>query len=279
MIEADSIASPVADASALIGALRGRTVVVKYGGAAMGGDDAERLFARDAARLARAGVRLVVVHGGGNEVTALASKLGIEAEFVGGHRRTSSEMLDVVTMMLAGKVNKNLVRLINVAGGEAVGICGVDSNLLVARRMAGADLGHVGEVAMVNKGLLDLLLANGMTPVVAPVAIGEDGELYNINADLAAGGVAAALGADSLIYMSNIAGIEANGSVIAEMSSAEANELIASGVINGGMIPKITSALDAINAGVGSVRIVDGRLPHALMTAIVGDGGTKVREE
>jgi acetylglutamate kinase len=258
-------------------ALQGRTLVVKYGGAAMG-EELEERVAADVAWLFMAGVRLTVVHGGGAEVTALASRLGIEAEFVGGHRRTSEEMLDVAMMALGGKVNKGLVRRINLAGGEAVGICGVDSNLLVARKLSGEiDLGYVGEVAAVNAALLDLLMKNDMIPVIAPIGIGTDGTIYNINADLAAGAVASALGADTLIYMSNIEGIEADGSLLAHITREEAHGLIERGAITGGMIPKITSALAALDTGVRSVRIVDGRNPGALMRAVMGEGGTGVR--
>lgn len=256
-----------------------RWAVIKYGGAAMEGNYSEEMFAEELLALAEGGITPVVVHGGGAEMTRMAAAMGIEAEFVAGQRRTDARMLEVVVMVLAGSINKNLVRAIQSAGGNAVGLCGVDNALLVARKLGGdaGDLGFVGEVTAVNTRFLSLLCDGGMIPVIAPVGLGDGGELYNINADLAAAAVAGALGAEMLVYMSNIPGVEVDGAVVPTLSRAEAEGLIERGTIRGGMIPKVTSAFEALEAGAASVRIIDGRTPGALRGLLAGDGvGTAI---
>ncbi len=254
-----------------------RTVVIKYGGAALAASAPDSCFAEDLMSLRRAGTHVVVVHGGGHEVTALAARLEVEAEFVKGQRRTDSQMMDAVTMALAGTVNTQLVRSINASGGRAVGLSGVDGDLLVARRLTEPDLGLVGRVEQVNVQLLDLLLRGGYTPVIATLGSGAEGAVYNINADLAAGAVAAALGADLLVYMSDVEGVRNGGEIIPLMTAEEARELIACGVIHGGMIPKVESALEAVDGGVASVRIIDGRRPGALRQLLDGEAvGTAI---
>ncbi|MDB5035870.1 MAG: acetylglutamate kinase [Chlorobi bacterium] len=257
----------------------GSTVVIKYGGAAMSGEAAESGFARDVVALRNAGVNVVVVHGGGEETTRMAARLGVEVEFVQGHRRTDETMIEIVTMVLGGRVNKNITRLINLAGAAAIGLCGVDHELIRARKLdhEAGDLGLVGEVESVNVEFIRLLLGSGIIPVIAPLGLGKDGEVYNINADPAAAAIAAALNADALIYMSNIAGIDVGGIVAGVLTTEEGEELIACGTISGGMIPKVRSAFAALKAGVRSVRIIDGRVPHILPELLSGRGtGTAI---
>ncbi len=263
------------------GDLAGRTVVVKYGGAAMAASGPDGDFVREIIALRSAGARVVVVHGGGSEVTALAARLEVEAEFVKGQRRTDSRMMQAVTMALAGTVNTELVRLINSLGGAAVGLSGVDGDLLRARRLAEPDLGLVGVVDAVNVPLLDLLLGAGYIPVIATIGSGEAGAVYNINADVAAGAVAGAMGAGMLVYMSDVEGVCRDGGLLSEITPEEARELILLGVIHGGMVPKVESALAALEGGVRSVHIIDGRVPGTLRgvlegrrsgTAIIGEG-------
>jgi acetylglutamate kinase len=259
--------------------LAGQWVVIKYGGAAMSGEYTDAMFAADLIALADAGAHPVVVHGGGAEMTRVAATMGIEAEFVAGQRRTDARMLEVVMMVLAGSINKGLVATIGSVGGSAVGLCGADNRLLAARRLrSGAgDLGFVGEVTKVNTSLLGLLREGGMIPVIAPVGIGDGGELYNINADLAAGAVAGALGASMLIYMSNIPGVKVGGEVTPRLTRGEATKLIADGEISGGMIPKVSSAFAALDAGAAMVRIIDGRAPGPLRDLLAGAGcGTAI---
>lgn len=261
--------------------LPGRTVVVKYGGAAMAASGPDGDFVREIIALRSAGARVVVVHGGGSEVTALAARLEVEAEFVNGQRRTDSRMMGAVTMALAGTVNTELVRLINSLGGAAVGLSGVDGDLLRARRLAEPDLGLVGVVEDVNVPLLDLLLNAGYIPVIATIGSGEGGAVYNINADVAAGAVAGAMGAGMLVYMSDVEGVRRDGVLLPEITTEEARELILLGVIHGGMVPKVESALAALEGGVTSVHIIDGRVPGTLRgvlegrrngTVIIGEG-------
>ena len=244
-------------------------MVVKYGGAAMEDETLKGGFALDVAALRAAGVNVTVVHGGGNEITDLAERLGVKTEFVEGHRRTSEEMLDVATMVLAGRVNKDLVRRINAAGSSAIGLCGLDNNMVVARRRGGyPDLGLVGDVVGVKGSFLRMLMGTGLVPVVAPIAAGIDGESFNVNADVVAGAIASALDAEVLLYMSNIRGIEVEGRIAERLTGSEAERLIAGGTIGGGMIPKVRAAVAALEAGARAVRIVDGRDHRSLLHAL-----------
>lgn len=251
------------------------TFVIKLGGAAMTEESLRETFAKDVTLLRKIGINVVIVHGGGKETTDLANRLGIETRFVDGLRFTDTEMMRVVLMVLAGSVNKEIVRLINRWGGNAVGLCGVDHSLLEARRQSngGIDLGLVGEVSAVNTPFLRLLLDNGMMPVIAPIGIGPDGTLYNINADLAAAAVAQALPAEKLVYLSDVEGVIADGCVVSTLRRSEAEELMRNGAISGGMIPKVQSALASVDAGVRKVHIVDGRIRHSLLLEIFTDEG------
>jgi len=255
------------------------TIVVKYGGSAMSSRKLEEGFASEIAGLVRSGYRVAIVHGGGNEITGLAERLGIETHFVGGHRHTSPEMMDLVVMTLAGKINKQLVRLLSGAGLRSVGMCGVDGGILKAEQLLSehGDLGQVGRVVDVDPSIPNLMIDGGIVPVIAPVALGADGRFYNVNADLAATAIAVALRADLLLFMSDIDGVKIGGDVVPTLTSEEARRAIEIGEITGGMIPKIDAAIDAVSAGVGGVQIVNGRYPELLEKMIGGEGiGTRI---
>jgi acetylglutamate kinase len=254
---------------------RGADVVVKYGGAAMSDAALKDAVARDVAALSRLGVRITLVHGGGPEIDALLGRLGKKAVFIDGLRRTDAETLDVVCMTLAGKVNKGLVGLIHAAGGRAVGLCGADGAVLrVEKRRGEPDLGFVGEITRTDASLLELLLSNGFTPVVATIGVDEAGALFNVNADTAAAAVAVALRAEKLISLTDVDGVlDADGSPIRSIRAREAGRLIAGGVVGGGMIPKVECCAAAVEGGLSEALIVDGRVPSALSRALSGGGG------
>jgi acetylglutamate kinase len=253
----------------------GKTFVIKYGGAVMTEERLKQTFAKDVTILRKIGINIIIVHGGGKEITATAESLGIATTFVDGQRFTDEKMIEVVLMVLAGQINKEIVNLINTNGGNAIGLCGVDNMLLRARKLVtdGKDLGLVGEITSVNVPFLGLLLQNGMMPVIAPIGVGEGGQLYNINADLAAGAVAATLKAEKLVYLSDTEGILVKEKLVSSMTKNEANRFIAQGDIFGGMIPKVTSAFDTLDAGVNKVHIIDGRIKHSLLLEIFTDEG------
>jgi acetylglutamate kinase len=253
----------------------GKTFVIKYGGAAMTDPLLKETFGKDVTILRKIGINIVIVHGGGKEITDIAKKLGIETKFVDGQRYTDEKMVEVVQMVLAGKINKEIVNLINRNDGGAIGLSGVDNMLLCAEKLVEgeADLGLVGKVTSVNVPFIELLLKNGMMPVIAPVGVGSDGTTYNINADLAAGAIASALKAEKLVYLSDIEGIVINKKRISTMTETEAERLIEQGAIFGGMIPKVKSAFTTLNAGVKKVHIVDGRIKHSLLLEIFTDEG------
>ncbi len=252
---------------------RGKTVVIKYGGSAMDEADLKEPFALDVILLKFVGINPVIVHGGGPQIGALMKRLGKEPRFVGGMRVTDEETIDVVEMVLVGRINSAIVGLINHHGGKAVGLSGKDSRLLRARRRLhkgpkgeDIDIGLVGDVVAVNAEPIRLLEDNGYTPVIAPVGVGDAGETYNINADLAAGEIAAALGAEKLIHLTDVAGIkDAQGHLISTLSRKEAERLMREGVIDGGMLPKVESALRALEGGTAKAHIIDGRVPHAIL--------------
>jgi len=252
---------------------RGKTVVIKYGGSAMEEADLKEPFALDVILLKFVGINPVIVHGGGPQIGALMKRLGKEPRFVGGMRVTDEETMDVVEMVLVGKINTAIVALINHHGGKAVGLSGKDSRLLRARRRLhrspqgeDVDIGLVGDVVAVNAEPIRLLEDNGYTPVIAPVGVGDEGETYNINADLAAGEIAAALGAEKVIHLTDVAGIkDGNGALISTLSRKEAERLMREGVIDGGMLPKVESALRALEGGTAKAHIIDGRVPHAIL--------------
>jgi acetylglutamate kinase len=253
----------------------GKTFVIKYGGAVMTDDRLKQTFAKDVTILRKIGINIIIVHGGGKEITATAETLGIPTTFVDGQRYTDEKMIEVVLMVLAGQINKEIVNLININGGNAIGLCGVDNLLLRARKLVteGRDLGLVGEITSVNVPFLSLLLQNGMMPVIAPVGVGDGGQLYNINADLAAGAVATALKAEKLVYLSDTEGILVKEKLVSSMTKSEASRFIDEGDIFGGMIPKVTSAFDTLAAGVNKVHIIDGRIKHSLLLEIFTDEG------
>jgi len=253
----------------------GKTFVIKYGGAAMTDSRLKATFAKDVTILRKIGINMVIVHGGGKEITDLATKLDLETRFVNGQRHTDDAMLDAVLMVLAGKLNKEIVNLINTNSGNAVGLCGVDNGLLRGRRHTpdGNDLGLVGEVTFVHTTFLNSLLASGLMPVIAPLAMGENGEILNTNADLAASAIASALKAEKLVYLSDIEGVLVNGALVSTLTKSRANALINESAITGGMIPKVRSAFDTVDAGVRKVHIIDGRVKHSLLLEIFTDEG------
>ncbi|MGH7276483.1 MAG: acetylglutamate kinase [Candidatus Rokuibacteriota bacterium] len=252
---------------------RGKTVVIKYGGAAMERADLKEPFALDVILLRLVGINPVIVHGGGPQIGALMKRLGKEPRFVGGMRVTDEETVEIVEMVLVGKINKQIVGLINHHGGKAVGLSGKDAGLLRARRRAHRlpsgeemDLGLVGEVEAVNTEPIRLLEDNGFIPVIAPVGVGSAGETYNINADLVAGEIAAALGAEKLIHLTDVQGIlDSSGRLVSTLNRKEAERLMGAGVIDGGMLPKVESSLRALEGGTGKAHIIDGRVPHAIL--------------
>jgi acetylglutamate kinase len=257
-------------------AFQGKTLVIKYGGAAMEKADLKEQFAQDVLLLRLVGLRPVIVHGGGPQIGALMKRLGKEPRFVGGMRVTDPETMDIVEMMLGGKINKEIVGQINVHGAHAVGLSGKDGNLLRARKRlhkmpdgSMVDIGLVGDVEAVNGDMIRLLVESGLIPVIAPIGVGADGETYNINADLVAGDVAAALRAEKLIHLTDVQGIKGDdGKLITRLTKREAERLIKNNVIDGGMLPKVESALKAIEGGAAKAHIIDGRIPHAVLLEV-----------
>jgi acetylglutamate kinase len=245
----------------------GKVIVVKYGGAAMDQAPLAASFAQDVALLQSAGILPVVVHGGGPQVTRVSAQLGIETTFVDGVRVTDAETLDVATMVLAGKLNTDVVASLVAGGVRAVGLSGVDGGLLMARKQAAPDLGFVGEVVHVNADVVRTLMAERFVPVVASIAVDEAGQAYNVNADVVAAELAIALGAGKLVFLGDVPGlIGPSGDLLSELSAAQCLDLLGQdGVVEGGMIPKLESAVDAIKAGVGRIHLVDGRVEHALV--------------
>ena len=256
----------------------GTTFVVKYGGNAMTEESLKNAFARDIVLMKLVGINPIVVHGGGPQIGTLLQRLGIESRFVNGMRVTDSETMDVVQMVLGGLVNQEIVSLINTHGGRAVGITGKDSNLVLAKKLTMPpelnaseiiDIGHVGEITQINAEILIALSQSAFIPVIAPIGVGTAGESYNINADIVAGRIAAELKAEKLMLLTNTPGIlDGEGETISETNEADINDLIAKGIVSDGMLPKVQCALEAVNAGVRSVQIIDGRLPHALLLEI-----------
>lgn len=264
----------------------GKTIVVKFGGNAMTDQALQNSFARDIVLMKHVGMNPIVVHGGGPQIGELLNKLNLKSEFVDGMRVTDSETMDVVEMVLGAAVNKQIVSLINRNGGQAIGITGKDANLLQAKKLEVTrqtpemlepeiiDIGHVGEVKSVNRSVIDSLVASNFIPVIAPIGVGDDGASYNINADLVAGKVAEVLQAEKLMLLTNVAGLQDKaGDVLTGLTTERVDELIADGTIYGGMLPKISCALDAVKCGTSSAHIIDGRVPHAVLLEIFTDTG------
>jgi acetylglutamate kinase len=256
----------------------GRTVVVKYGGAAMKDGSLKEGVIRDLVFMACVGIRPVLVHGGGPEINSWLEKIGIEPQFKDGLRVTDAATMDVVEMVLVGRVNKEIVSLINQSGARAVGLCGKDGNLITARPDGREGIGFVGEVSGVNVDILNTLVKSGYIPVVSSVAADENGQAYNINADTVAGEIAAALGAEKLILMTDTPGLmhdfQDPTTLIRQLDIQGARNLIDDGTVSGGMIPKLTCCVRSLAQGVRAAHIIDGRLPHSLLLEIFTDNGT-----
>jgi acetylglutamate kinase len=250
-----------------------KTFVIKYGGAVMEDEQLKSMVAQDVTLLRKIGIDVVVVHGGGKEITSISSKLNIESKFVDGQRYTDEDTRDVVQMVLAGSINKDIVRRINIHGGRAVGVSGIDAGLITVKKYQQQDLGLVGEVIDVNAAFIKNLLRDGYLPVIAPIGVDENGIVYNVNADIAAGPIAAALGATKLVYLTDIEGVKINRALVPHLSQNDAQKFIADGSISGGMIPKVKSALSALESGVQKVHIIDGRVEHALLLEIFTQEG------
>jgi acetylglutamate kinase len=255
----------------------GRTVVIKYGGAAMKDSSLKDKVIRDIIFLACVGVRPVVIHGGGPEINTWLDKLGIEAQFKDGLRVTDAPTMDVVEMVLVGRVNKELVSLINRAGGQGVGLCGKDGNLVKARRVDKEGIGFVGEVSKVNAKIVHCLVKDNYIPVISSVAADENGQAYNINADTFAGEIAAALGAEKLILLTDTPGILENyhdpTTLLTRLDITQARDLIGQGIVAGGMIPKVNCCVRSLAQGVRAAHIIDGRIPHAILLEIFTNQG------
>jgi acetylglutamate kinase len=272
----------LAEALPYIQRFHGKTIVVKYGGNAMTEEELKASFAYDVVLLKLVGMNPVVVHGGGPQIEQLLTKLGKKGEFIQGMRVTDAETMDIVEMVLGGQVNKEVVELINQAGGKAVGLTGQDGNFIRARKMllpskennGTIDLGQVGEVESIDPAVIQALEAGGFIPVVAPIGTGADGITYNINSDLVAGKLAEILAAEKLVVMTNTPGVlDKQGKLLTGLTPKKIDDLVQKGVISGGMLPKIASALDAARNGVKSVHIIDGRVPHALLLEVLTDQG------
>ena len=263
-----------------------QTVVVKYGGHAMGDENVAKDFARDIVLLKQSGVNPIVVHGGGPQIGAMLARLNIKSEFADGLRITDKATVEVVEMVLAGSINKEIVTAINQAGGQAAGLCGKDGNLVVARKLTRTrrdpesnierilDLGFVGEPAQINPQILDTILDSDIIPVIAPIGVSAEGETYNINADTVAGAIAGAMAAKRLLLLTDVAGVlDKDKRLIPELTVADALAMIGDGTISGGMIPKVETCLAAIQQGVEAVVILDGRVPHAVLLELYMEGG------
>jgi acetylglutamate kinase len=284
--QARSVAHVLTEALPYIQRFRGKTIVIKYGGNAMVDKKLKRSFARDIVLMKLVGINPVVVHGGGPQIGDLLKRLGKSSEFVQGMRITDSETMDVVEMVLGGLVNKEIVSLINQHGGAAVGLTGKDGGFIRARKLVLKksapelkkseiiDIGHVGEVDQIDPAVVNMLMQGNFIPVIAPIGVGEDGHSYNINADIVAGKVAEVLRAEKLMLLTNTLGIlDADEQLVAEIASAQVIEMIESGAIYGGMLPKIRCALDAVHNGVSMAHIIDGRVEHAVMLDLFTDEG------
>jgi acetylglutamate kinase len=264
----------------------GKVMVIKYGGHAMVDEELKLAFAKDIVLMKYVGIKPVIVHGGGPQISQMMERLGLKPVFIEGQRVTDEETMNVVEMVLVGTVNKQIVSLINQVGGRAVGLSGRDGDLIQVEKMTIykytgddrppeiIDIGRVGKVKKVNPEVLFTLLERDFIPVIAPVGVGEDGQAYNVNADLVAGALAGALQAEKLIYLTDVEGVkDAEGKLISTLKVSEVEELISSGVARGGMIPKLKSARKAISQGVKKVHIIDGRVPHSLIIELFTDEG------
>ena len=276
-------AAVLAEALPYIKRFHGKTIVVKYGGNAMTDDHLKQCFARDVVLLKLVGFNIVVVHGGGPQIESLLARVGKKGEFIQGMRVTDAETMEVVEMVLGGQVNKDIVNLINQHGGKAVGLTGKDGNFIRARKLMLEnrdipgdliDIGQVGDISQIDPSLISHLQAGAFIPVVAPIGVGEDGETYNINADVVAGKIAEVLKAEKLVLLTNTPGVlDQAGNLVSGITPKQIDDMVADGTLSGGMLPKIGSALDAARNGVKGVHIIDGRVEHALLLEILTDHG------
>jgi acetylglutamate kinase len=276
--EPSVIAAVLAEAVPYLGRYAGKSVVVKYGGHAMGAGG--ETFARDVVLLRQVGINPIVVHGGGPQINRMLDRLGIKSRFVNGLRVTDAETMEVVEMVLVGTINSQIVTSINAEGGCAIGLTGGDGNFLRARKLTGnGELGFVGEPAQIDVGVLVGFQKAGMIPVIAPIGEGYGGQSFNINADTVAGAVAAAAKAARFLLLTDVPGVlDAEKKLICELSAADARRMIADGTISGGMIPKVETCLDAVDNGVEAAVILDGRVPHAILLELFTEGaGTLIR--
>lgn len=284
--EAATTAQVISRALPYIQRFAGKTVVVKYGGNAMVDERLKASFARDIVLMKAVGINPVVVHGGGPQIGELLDRLSIESRFINGMRVTDTKTMDVVEMVLGASINKDIVSLINHAGGRAFGVTGKDGQFIKAKQLAVShqtpemsapeiiDIGHVGEVQSIDKSVIDMLVNGDFIPVIAPIGVGDDGSSFNINADLVAGKVAEVLGAEKLMFLTNVGGLQdRDGHVLTGLSIDRVDQLIADGTIYGGMLPKIRCALEAVKGGVTSAHIIDGRVDHAVMLELFTDEG------
>jgi acetylglutamate kinase len=284
--EVHAIANTLIEALPYMRRYQGAVMVIKYGGHAMGDVEAAQDFARDVVLLKQVGINPVVVHGGGPQIKSMLDRLKIPSNFVDGLRVTDDATVEVVEMVLAGKINKEIVTAIQAAGGKAVGICGKDGRLIEATKLTRTkrdpesnieqvvDLGHVGEPARINTGLLEVFRNTDIIPVIAPIGVGEGGQTYNINADTAAGAIGGALRARKLLMLTDVRGVlDAQKRFLPTLTDDEARRMIADGVISGGMIPKIETCLDAVDRGVEAAVVLDGRVPHAILLELFTEHG------
>ncbi len=280
-------AETIAEALPYLRRFAGRTFVIKYGGHAMGEARLSQSFARDIVLIKQVGINPVVVHGGGPQIAKMLERLEVKSAFVDGLRVTDADTVEIVEMVLAGRINKQIVTSINAAGGHAVGISGKDGPLIEARKLTRTkrdpesniervlDLGFVGEPTRIDAGLIDMFARSDVIPVIAPIGVGPEGETYNINADTVAGAIARALGAEKLVMLTDVPGVfDADGALVSRMTVGEGRALIAEGAVTGGMIPKVETCLDAVEAGTGAAHILDGRVPHTLLLEIFTAHGT-----
>ena len=283
---APQIAKVLTEALPYIQRFSGKTLVIKYGGNAMVDEDLKNSFARDVVLMKAVGINPIIVHGGGPQIGQLLERIGKESHFVAGMRVTDTETMDMVEMVLGGQVNKSIVSLINNHGGRAVGLTGKDGGMIRAEKLQISpddpavdvseviDLGHVGNVRSIDTSVVDMLVNSDFIPVIAPIGVGENGQSYNINADLVAGKLAEVLKAEKLILLTNTAGLlDKKGELLTGLDAGQVNKLIDEGVIYGGMLPKISCALAAVNSGVSSAHIIDGRVQHAALLEIFTDEG------
>ena len=283
--KANTVVEVLSEALPYIQKLNGKTIVIKYGGNAMTDEALKVGFARDIVLLKQVGINPVIVHGGGPQIAELLERVGKESKFIQGMRVTDTETMDVVEMVLGGLVNKSIVTLINQQGGRAVGLTGKDGSLIRARKMEIkvdpdnenselVDLGHVGEVHTVDPSVVSMLDADNFIPVIAPIGVGENGESYNINADLVAGKLSTVLGAEKLLLLTNTVGIlDKEENLLTGLTAKQVDDYIADGTIYGGMLPKVNCALDAVKSGVKTSHIIDGRVPHAVLLELLTDEG------